>query len=50
MSQGVAIMEKLREELPKIEDDLSAAVKDDLEREIKKIKPTEWVAFKMGEI
>ena len=50
ISQGVMIMEKLKEELPKIDDNLQAAVKDDLEREIKKIKQTEWVEFKMGEI
>lgn len=50
LSQGIMIMEKLREELPKIEPDLREAVKDDLVREIEKIKTTEWVTFEMEKI
>jgi glycosyltransferase involved in cell wall biosynthesis len=52
LSQGVAIMEKLREELPKIEKELADDVRDDLIREIGKVKVTDspWVAFKMEAI
>jgi glycosyltransferase involved in cell wall biosynthesis len=50
LSQGVAIMEKLREELPKIEPELVVDVKADLVREVDKIIATDWVEFKMGEI
>ena len=50
MSQGVAIMEKLREELPKIDEDLIGKVKLDLAREVEKIKKTDWVTFEMENI
>ena len=50
LSQGVAIMSKLKEELPKIEADLAGNVRDDLIREVKKIPSAEWVAFEMEKI
>jgi glycosyltransferase involved in cell wall biosynthesis len=50
LSQGVAVMEKLIEELPKIGTDLAGEVKKDLIRETKKIKAAEWVTFEMEKI
>lgn len=50
LSQGVAVMDKLKEELPKIESDLADEVKKDLVREIGKVKQTEWATFEMEKI
>lgn len=50
ISQGVMVMEKMREEMPHIEEELVEAVKKDLTREVGKIKAVDWLEFKMENI
>lgn len=50
ISQGVAVMEKLQSQLPKIEPELADEVKKDLIREIQKVKHGDWVEFSMENI
>jgi hypothetical protein len=50
ISQGVGLGNKIKEMLPKVDPELAAGIRDDITREIGKVKPADWVKWEMGEI